>query len=123
MIATVPSKTLEGPIGETRAAMARRLGVSERHVYRLLAAERDGAASEMPVVPITDGAARGHHYNLSHDQASDLPARPFLIGSSRGRLKVACSSDDMSRTRTDRPKSKAKFRPKAPRKNKPAKAG
>ena len=112
-------------VGETRAEMARRLGVSERHLRRLLADERTDEQSErgrddLPWVELTSGPAEGLHYNLRDDGLSNLPSGPFRIGTARGGSQVAHAADDKSRTKPEQKKPPARFKPKGRKKNKPA---
>lgn len=77
---------------ETRAEMAARLGVSQRHLRRLLARERAEATDDgEPIyVALTDDPARegGEYYDLRSDHCS-VERGPIRIGTYDGRkLKV-----------------------------------
>jgi hypothetical protein len=108
----------------SRAEQAAALGISVRHLYRLLAAERAGAAGwvrpepapdpvpeappapvpgpparrgveDLPYVELARASRRRWYYNLDDDDRSRLPGGPFRVGTGRGGwLQVAHRDDD-----------------------------
>jgi hypothetical protein len=103
----------------SRAAWAAALGISVRHLYRLLAAERAGVAEwagpeaapdpvpeapppalqgveRLPCVELVEAERSGWHYRLDADELSRLPAGAFRIGTGPfGRLRVLHRDDDL----------------------------
>jgi hypothetical protein len=108
----------------TRAEAAAAIGISTRHYRRLLAQERERAATiddqcdrSLPFVELVDGQSRRrYHYRLDDDRLSQLPLCPFRIGTGRGRyLQVEHHANAQS---DPRPRKCAHaFRPKRPRKS------
>ncbi len=95
--------------------MARELGVSERHLRRLLAAERAGGpghdGAELPWVELVDGTEPAHpHYDMRSDRLTKPPGA-FRIGDHHGRrLRVQHAGDGKPVEKAA--KSKAKFKPR-----------
>jgi hypothetical protein len=132
MLATLGDATADPATGRplSRAEQARWLGISVRHLYRLLAAERAGVAEwaespgakELPYVELADGPRDRLHYRLDADPLSRLPGCPFRIGRRRGGpwLQVAHRDDRKGEEPVKPKRSPHKFRPKRParRKNK-----
>ena len=103
----------------SRAAWAAALGISRTTLWRLLAAERAGAAEwvrpesapdpvpeapppaprgveRLPCVELTEAERAGWHYRLDADELSRLPGGAFRIGTGRyGRLRVLHRDDDL----------------------------
>ena len=127
MIAMVSGSPTAAPLdGEgrplSRAAWAGSLGISVRHLYRLLAAERAGAAGwvgpepapdpvpeapagpggppprgveDLPYVELARASRRRWYYDLEADGLSRLPSGPFRLGTRKGGwLQVARSDED-----------------------------
>jgi hypothetical protein len=117
MQAAVPCDDEGRPL--SRAAWAKSLGISVRHLYRLLAAERAGAAEwvraepapdpvpeapppaprgveRLPRVELVEAERSGWHYRLDADELSRLPAGAFRIGTGPfGWLRVLHRDDDL----------------------------
>ncbi|NOY85767.1 MAG: type II toxin-antitoxin system HipA family toxin [Deltaproteobacteria bacterium] len=88
------------PESALREAVARKLGISPRNEFALLAAlggECAGAVSLLP--PDTDPVADGDYRELSEDElhkiVRELPNRPFLAGEEGIRLSLAGAQDKL----------------------------
>lgn len=106
---------------KTRAEMAAELGVTERHLRRLLARDRmeieQPCESDLPWVELVDGREPPTpHYDLATDRLVK-PAGAFRIGDGRGRLRVRRAGDGQPLdTRPEKPPPK--FQPKRPKRKK-----
>lgn len=122
--------------GMTQMQLAQREGLSEGHMSRRLMRARrwmaelraidrveveraikaaESTGREIPWIEIVNQFRRGHHYRLPVDQLSNLPAGLIRIGTSKGYVMVADSSDGVpiDSMPANEP---AKFKPKRPRK-------
>lgn len=138
----LPSTPAAPPGGRpaSRAEQAAALGVSVRHLYRLLAKERDGQAAwcpeDLPHVPIGDGPGRSRYwYRLDDDEASELPLGLMRIGEDglldpgtgpsgraarpgrlEGRLGIRHYNERFGERPAEAKKCPHKFKPKRPKK-------
>lgn len=110
---------------KTRAEMAAELGVSERHLRRLLAEDRERVADgtdrddidELPYLALTCDPSResGDYYDLDTDRLSRDSGR-VRIGDHNGRRLLVRSVNGGAPVEQAKPKKgPAKFRPKRPR--------